>query len=424
MYKVLAALITCFCLWAVCGQSMSFAATLSSTNTTVPSAVSNIISPGNDVGSQSTDLASASQSVQQAAEQQLDSLPTGVLQSFWSQIETQYGGYLPDVHSSSIVKQILDSGGWNVQGVVHGVLRYFFTEIFDNVELLGAILLLSVLAVVLQSMQSAFEQQTVSQVAYAVIFFVLIGLAIGSFTEAIGYARHAIQSMTDFMLATIPLVITLIAASGALASAAFFQPMLLFTIHIVSNVVYLIVFPLIFFAALLDLVSSLSPRYQLTRLAGLFRTVSIVVLGVSLTAFVGITTVEGIGKGLVDGVTMRTARFAVKAIVPVIGSALSDAVEAVTSASMLVKNAVGIAGLVIVTFLALFPAIKILVLSLIYGGSAALMQPLGDSAMVDTLAALSKSLILVFACVLVVAVMFFMAICILLLSANIAVVMT
>lgn len=423
MYRLFAAFATCFCLLCLCGQHVAFADTPAATNTTLSPSAS-VTAPTGAGYSAGLDLAAASQSTQQAAAGQLDSLPTGVLQSFWTQIETEYGGYLPDVHSGSIVKQILSSGGWNVQGVIHGVIRYFFTEIFDNVALLGAILLLSVLAVVLQTVESAFEQQTVSQVAYAVIFFVLIGLAIGSFTEAIGYARHAIQSMTDFMLATIPLVITLVAASGAVASAAFFQPMLLLTIHLISNVVYLIVFPLIFFAALLDLVSSLSPRYRLTRLAGLFRTCSVVVLGLSMSAFVGITTIEGIGKGVVDGVTLRSAKFAVKTMVPVIGSALSDAAAVVASASMLVKNAVGITGLVIVAFLALFPAIKILVLSLIYSGSAALMQPLGDGPMVGTLAALSKSLVLIFASVAVVALMFFMAICILLLSANIAVVMT
>ncbi|MCL6453192.1 MAG: stage III sporulation protein AE [Alicyclobacillus sp.] len=365
-----------------------------------------------------------SQSVQADADQQLDSLPTDVLQSFWNDLEREYGGYLPDVHSTSIVRQILDSGGWTFQGVTHGIIRYFFAEIFDNVQLIGAILLLSVLAVVLKTVQTAFEQNTVSQVANAVVLVVLIGLAVGSFTEAVGYARHAIQSMTDFMLATVPLVVTLVAASGAVASAAFFQPMLLFTVHLVSNVVFLLVFPMVFFSALLDLVSALSPRYQLTRLAGLFRTIGVVVLGVSLSVFLGITTVEGIGKGLVDGVTMRTARFAVKAMVPVIGSALSDATEAIASASMLVKNAVGISGLLIVAFLALFPAIKILVLSLLYGGSAALIQPLGDGPMVDTLAALGKSFVLILASVLTVALMFFMAICILLLTANLTVVMT
>lgn len=372
----------------------------------------------------STDLPAAQMSnVDETVNEQLQSLPTQSLEQFWQRLQQDYGGYLPNGSGQSLIHAVMTSGGFNVNGLVNGLLRYFFAEVFDNAELLGGILLLAVLAAMLESLQSAFERQTVSEVAYAMIFLVLLVMAIGSFTEAVGYARHAIQSMNDFMLATVPLVVALLAASGALASAAFFQPVLLFSVHLISNVVFLVVFPLIFFAAVLDIVSALSPRYKLTRLAGLLRTIGVASLGLALSAFIGVTSVQGLGKGIADGVALRTAKFTVSTFVPVIGKAVADASETVVSASLLVKNAVGIAGLVVIACIALFPALKILALSFIYNGSAALMQPLGDTPMVSCLAALGKSLILVFASVAAVALMFFLAICILLISANLTVVM-
>jgi stage III sporulation protein AE len=374
-------------------------------------------------GANSLSVGAAQDTAKTAAERQLDDVPTGQLDKFWRDLQTEYGGYLPDLKGQNIVRSVLDGGGLSFHNVVAGVLRYFFAELFDNTRLLGGILVLAVLAAILESLQTAFERQAVSEVAYALIFLVLMVLAIGSFTEAIGAAKHAIQSMTNFMLATVPIVVALLAASGAIASAAFFQPVLVFSVHIISNVIFLVVFPLIFFAAVLDITSALSPRYKLSRLAGLLRSGGTLVLGVSLSAFIGISSVQGLGKGIADGVALRAAKFAVKNFVPVIGGALSDAAETVTSASLLVKNAVGIAGLIIVACIALFPALKILALSFIYNGSAALMQPLGESPMIGCLAALSKSLILVFASVAAVALMFFVAICILLASANLAVVM-
>jgi stage III sporulation protein AE len=279
------------------------------------------------------------------------------------------------------------------------------------------------LAAVMQSVQTAFERQTVSQAAYAVIFLVLLLLAVGSFTEAIAAARHAIEGMTDFMLAMVPVMIALLVASGALASAAFFQPMLIFCVHFVSNVVFLVVFPLIFFAAVLDIVSAISPRYKLTRLAGLLRVGGSGLLGLCMSGFLGVAAIQGAGKGIADGVVLRATKFALGTFVPVIGKAVADAAETVASASLLVKNAVGIAGMLILACIALFPAIKILAVSLIYGGSAALMQPLGETPIVQCLSVLSKSMILVFAAVAVVGLMFFLAICILLASANLAVMM-
>ncbi|MFB5191140.1 stage III sporulation protein AE [Alicyclobacillus fastidiosus] len=364
----------------------------------------------------------ARNAIQKAAEKQIDRLPIERIDQYWNDLQAKYGGYLPDLSGGSIVRAILGNGGPSLTGVTHGLLRYFFTELFDDAQLLGGILILSVIAAILESMQGAFERQTVSQVAYMVVFFVLMMLAVHSFMETMGAARHAIQTMNDFMIATIPLTITLLAASGAIASAAFFQPMLLFAVHFITNIIFVVVFPLIFFSAVLDLTSTLSVRYQLTRLASLLRAVGIGILGFALSVFIGVTTVQGLGKGVVDGVVLRTLKFGVSTFVPVIGKAISDSAETVLSASLLVKNAVGVAGLVLLALIAIFPALKILAVSLIYGGSAALMQPLGDTPMVACLSTLGKTLVLVFACVAAVGLMFFFAICILLATANLAVI--
>lgn len=364
------------------------------------------------------------QTVTTEANQQLDTLPTQSIDAFWQHLNATYGGYLPDVSGESLISAIASGHGFHIKQLAHGLIRYFFSELLDNAALLGGILILAVLAALLESMQSAFESQTVSQVANAVIFLVLMVLAIGSFTEAVGYAKHAIQSMSDFMLASVPVLVAVLAATGNVASAAFFSPFMAFAVEIVTNIVFLFVFPLIFFGAVLDITSAISPRYKLTRLAGLLRSVAIGVLGFSLSAFIGISAVSGAGKGIADGVALRATKFGLSTFVPVIGKALSDAWETVASASLLAKNAIGIAGLILVALIALFPALKVLAVAFVYNGSAALMQPLGESPMIPCLASLGKSLVLVFACVAAVAMMFFVSICIMMAAANVAVIMS
>jgi stage III sporulation protein AE len=376
--------------------------------------------PSSGIGQDAVD--SARQALDKAAQEQVDKLPIQQIDQYWRDLEAKYGGYLPDLSGGSLVRAVLGNGEPSFRNITHGLFRYFFTELFDDAELLGGILILTVVAAVLESMQTAFERKNVSQVAYMVVFFVLMTLAMHSFVETMAAARHAIEMMNSFMLSTIPLTVALLAASGAFASAAFFEPVLIFSVHLISNVVYVVVFPLIFFSAILELTSTLSVRYQLTRLASLLRTVGMGLLGFCLTVFIGITTIQGVGKGIADGVVLRTLKFGVGTFVPVIGKAVSDAAETVLSASLLVKNAVGIAGLIILALIAVFPALKILAVSLIYGGSAALMQPLGETPMVACLSTLGKTLLLVFACVAAVGMMFFFAICILLATANLAVI--
>jgi stage III sporulation protein AE len=101
----------------------------------------------------------------------------------------------------------------------------------------------------------------------------------------------------------------------------------------------------------------------------------------------------------------------------------ADATDTVISASLLVKNSIGLAGVIIILFLCAFPAIKILTLALIYNLAAAVMQPLGDTPITTCLQAIGKTLLYVFAALAAVSMMFFLAITILLTAGNITVMM-
>jgi stage III sporulation protein AE len=106
--------------------------------------------------------------------------------------------------------------------------------------------------------------------------------------------------------------------------------------------------------------------------------------------------------------------------VPVVGHMISDAADTVLSASLLVKNAVGLVGVIILLFLCAFPALKVLTLALIYNVSGAALQPLGDSPIVKCLQTIGKTLIYVFAALAAVGMMFFLAVTIILTAGNAA----
>lgn len=365
---------------------------------------------------------SAGQVLQKTALSELDHVQTQPIDAYWQQLESQYGGFLPHAQGKSLIQSVLEQGGPSFRGVVSGVLHYFFQEVIDDLGLFGGILILCVAASLLRMMQASFAEESVGEVAQMVVSFVLVALVARSLVETFGSARQAIESMNHFMLATMPVSIALLAGSGSFASAAFFQPMLIFCVHFISNVVFLVVFPLVFLAAVLELASSVATRYPLTRLASLARTAGLAVLSFALVVFVGVTTVQGAGRGIADGLALRTMKFGVGTFVPVVGKAISDAAETVLGASLLVKNAVGIAGLIVIALIAAFPAMKILAVSAMYSASAAVMQPVGETPIIACLGALGRTMLLVFASVATVALMFFFAICILLAAANLAVI--
>ncbi|MFM1653068.1 stage III sporulation protein AE [Brevibacillus sp. B_LB10_24] len=352
--------------------------------------------------------------------QQIKQLDTSRVEQFWKKTLQEYKGYLPDVKSPGFFPLLLGDGELTFPGVAKGMLKFFFHEIWTNGKLLSSIIIITVLAMILETMQNAFERNAVSTVAYSIIYLVLMVLAMNSFHVAVTYAKEAITKMSDFMLAMIPLVLALLAAMGNLASAAMFHPMIVFMINISGIMISTVVFPLIFLSALLAIASLFSERYRVTQLATLLRNIAMGALGSFFTIFLAIVSIQGATTAVTDGMTIRTAKYLTGNFIPVVGRMFSDATDTVMGASLLVKNTVGLAGVVILLIICAFPAMKILVLALIYNLSSAVLQPLGNSPIIGALGTIGKSLIYVFAALAAVGLMFFLAITIIISAGNIS----
>ncbi|MEK4287533.1 stage III sporulation protein AE [Paenibacillus sp. FSL P4-0502] len=376
------------------------------------------------VQASSTPESGSSSPVDQWVKSQVNNLPKDKVESYWDQLMKDYGGFFPDGATPTLMDMLLPGDkGLSLKGVLSGLLGFMWHEVLYNGKLLVTIVMISVLSMILETLQTAFERKTVSKVAYTLCYMVVLVIAVNSFNIAIGYAKDAIDRMIDFMMAMIPLLFALLASMGNIVTVSVTHPLIVFMIHTVGTMIHSLVFPLLFFSAVLHLVSALSEKYKLTQLANLLRNIGAGLLGVLLTVFLGVISVRGITSSVTDGVTIRAAKYITGNFVPVIGKMFADATDTVISASLLVKNAIGLSGVIIILFLCAFPAIKILVLALIYNIAAAVMQPLGETPIVVCLQTIGKSMVYVFAALAAVSLMFFMAVTIMLTAGNLTVMM-
>ncbi|RNB75075.1 stage III sporulation protein AE [Brevibacillus panacihumi] len=358
--------------------------------------------------------------INELVRQQVSHLNTESVEQYWKKLQQEYQGYLPDLKAKGFVQMLMQEGEFSLSSFLKGLMKFAFHEILMNGKLLSSIIVITVFAMILETMQNAFERNTVSTVAYSIAYLVLMVLAINSFHLAITYAKDAIVNMSDFMLAMIPLVIALLASVGNLATATMFHPLIIFMINISGMMITYVVFPLLFLSAMLSIVSMFSERYKVTQLATLLRNIAMGVLGSFLTIFLAVISIQGATSAVTDGVTLRTAKYLTGNFVPIVGRVFSDAADTVLNASLLVKNAIGLAGVIILVILCAFPAMKILVLALIYNLSSAVLQPLGNSPIISALGTIGKSLLFVFAALATVGLMFFLAITIIIAAGNIS----
>lgn len=343
------------------------------------------------------------------------------VESYWHELKKEMEEFLPVWDIKDILKK--DEGGIipRIGQIFKGLAGFLFREIIANFGLLGQLIFLAVAAALLKSLQGAFGSEEVARLTEAIAFFVLFGLALKSFSVALDIGRDAVYNMTNFMLALLPLLLTLLASMGHVASTSLFHPFIIFSVNFMASLIRNIFFPLIFFATILYLVNHFSPHFNIKRLADLFKDISVWGLGLMLTLFVGLTAIQGVAGGVGDALTLRTAKYVTGAFIPVVGKMLADAVETVLGYSLLIKNSATITGLIILSLIVAFPLLKLLSLVIIYKISGALIQPLGETTLGEALHTMSNCLVIVFAAVATMALAFFIGIAIIVGASNAAV---
>ena len=128
-------------------------------------------------------------------------------------------------------------------------------------------------------------KSSVSKIADAVVYMVLIIFALNSFYVVMTYARETIQTMVDFILALLPILLALIATGGGVVSVSFFHPIIIFLMNTSGLLMNYIVLPLLLLATILSIVSTMSDQYKVTKLSKLLQNVSVGIIGIFLTIF-------------------------------------------------------------------------------------------------------------------------------------------
>lgn len=354
--------------------------------------------------------------------EQFESLDSDQISSFLKDINADYKDFLP-TDFKDFIKLLRTEEGYDLKGLIVGVINYLTREITLNYKLLAQLISLTIVCAILNNIQNAFEHTGISIVTRSVVYLVLLTLVLQSFHTAINIGKDAIDQMVSFVQALIPIILTILASLGNISSVAILKPIIFIGITIASTWIKEILLPFIFFTAVLGLVSNISERFHVSALTGLLKQICVFLLGLFTSVFLGIMVVQGASSSAIDGISVRTAKFATKNFIPIVGSFFSDTVDMVMGCSLILKNVVGVAGLIIVLVLTAFPVAKILSLVFIYKIAGAIIQPLGEEHIVNSLNEIGNCLTLILVSVASVSVMFFVAITIIIASGNISVMM-
>lgn len=289
-------------------------------------------------------------------------------------------------------------------------LEKLFDEITQSREILVSMLVIAAVSGILNVMQTAWGEGGVSETAFFACFTLMTAAVVRIFSVTVGYGVEVIHALSDFVTKLAPLFTILMVSGGGVASGAAFQPVLSGAVYAITFVVDQCIVPLVYLGAVLGIVNNISQKVQITKFNQLIHSLAKWILTAVLTIFTGITAIYGFSAPVLDGVKMKTVKFAVGSLVPVVGGLLSDTVETVIGGTRLLKNAAGVAGMVVVCSIVLVPILKIGVMILMLKLAAAAIEPLTDKRMTDMVSDIAGSVVTIFSMVITAAMLFIICI--------------
>jgi len=228
--------------------------------------------------------------------------------------------------------------------------------------------------------------------------------------EYVLMTQETVGGMADCMQTLFPVLITLLAAVGGTAVSAFYQPAVMAAAGTMTTLIQQVTMPLAVSVAVLTMVDALGDGVRVGRLRRLLRQAANWTLGLGFTVFIGVMTVQGVSASVVDGISIRTAKYAMDHFIPIVGGMFSDTVDTLVGCSLIVHNAVGVLGLLLLLGTLLLPLIRIALAQFLYRSASALLEPMTDSPLCRAIGDYAEVFSLLFAIQLSVGAMFLLLI--------------
>ena len=302
--------------------------------------------------------------------------------------------YSSDLLKDIDIKELLNDaikGNIDTNKLIKNIFPLLGNEIKEALKVMGSVLIIVLIHSVFKSIADNLNNKNVSQITYYVQYILIATVIMSNFSNIISLTKESVGNMIAFIQILFPLLMTLMLASGSVVSVNIIQPVILFVINLISNIFQSIIIPVILVGTSLAIVSKISDKIQIEKLSKFIKSSSVWIIGILLTVFVGILSIEGTLGSSVDGITAKTAKAAVSSFIPVVGKVLGDAVDTVIGCSAILKNAIGVVGVIIVIAICIVPILKLAIITIIYSLTSALCEPIADTKIISLISQMADT---------------------------------
>ena len=297
--------------------------------------------------------------------------------------------YTGDFFENIDINEILNSaikGEIDNTTIYKKILNLLGTEVQTGLKSLACILaIIIIIHSILKSISESLENDNISKLIFYVQYIAIITVIMTNFSDIINLVKTTSTNLVGFMNTLIPVLISLMLYTGSISTTSILEPIILFMINFIGNLIENVLIPVILIITSMSIISKISDRVQIDKISKFLKSTTIWFLGIVLTIFVGVVSLEGTMASSVDGITAKTAKALVSSAVPVVGKILGDVVDSVLGCGLILKNAVGFVGVIVIIGICILPILKLTVLTFSYKLIASVSEVIADGKIVKLL---------------------------------------
>lgn len=316
-----------------------------------------------------------------------------------------------------LMRMITTGKGVSSKGAISDIFSAFGRELQANKTDLFKLVMIAIVAAVFTNFSNIFKDNQVGEISFYITYLLLFATITGTFVSATMVAQKAIGGVISFMRALIPTYFMSIAFCSSKATTLIFYESALVLITIVDVVLVRIMIPLVNIFMIISLVNNMVKEDFLSKFAELIESIIKWSMRTLFIAVVGFNAIQGLIVPASNTVKKTLAIKFTKAI-PGIGNSINSVAETVMGAGTLIKNAIGVTGLVVIIIICMVPLIKLVVTMLIYKFGVAMVQPISDKRVVSCISSAANAAGLLVYIVSIAAILFMVTIAILAASTN------
>ena len=270
------------------------------------------------------------------------------------------------------------------------IVDHFTYEIRNSRSTIVQILLLVIVAAVFSNFSSVFKSTQVSEISFSMLYMFLITICLNNFRILVDATVANLEKLINFMSVLSPVYFMGVAISTGSSTSIGFYQVVLILIFIVELLILNFLIPLTQIYLIMRVLNELSPEIHLSKFAELIETIVSWSLKMLLALIIGLNVIQGLLSPAIDSVKRSVVTKGAEAI-PIVGDAIGGTTEVILGTAVLIRNGIGIIGMIVCFVICLTPLIQMAVTTLIYQLVAAVIQPISEKRLVDCVSSMADS---------------------------------